>query len=91
MIGSEEKANHHFVVDIGSEMGLFSVRLCVLCGEYFPLLYHAQHRRCMRKALPKSYLCSKSTGALTSCTRKYLASAGYFLATASYIAYATLR
>jgi len=32
------------------------------------------------------YLCSKSTGAVTSCTRKYLASAGYFLATASYIA-----
>lgn len=37
------------------------------------------------------YLCSKSTGAVTSCTRKYFASAGYFLATASYIAYATLR
>jgi hypothetical protein len=33
-----------------------------------------------------SYLCSKSTGAVTSCTRKYLASAGYFRATASYIA-----
>jgi hypothetical protein len=32
------------------------------------------------------YLCSKSTGAVTSCTRKYLASAGYFRATASYIA-----
>src|SRR3984893_18770807 len=29
------------------------------------------------------YLCSKSTGAVTSCTRKYLASAGYFRATAS--------
>src|ERR1700757_3922552 len=39
----------------------------------------------------KGYLCSKSTGAVTSCTRKYFASAGYFLATASYIAYATLR
>jgi hypothetical protein len=38
-----------------------------------------------------SYLCSKSTGAVTSCTRKYLASAGYFRATASYIPYATLR
>ena len=37
------------------------------------------------------YLCSKSTGAVTSCTRKYFASAGYFRATASYIAYATLR
>ena len=37
------------------------------------------------------YLCSRSTGAVTSCTRKYLASAGYFRATASYIAYATLR
>ena|ERR1700686_1796733 len=37
------------------------------------------------------YLCNKSTGAVTSCTRKYLASAGYFRATASYIAYATLR
>lgn len=34
------------------------------------------------------YLCSKSTGAVTSCTLKYLASAGYFRATASYIAYA---
>jgi len=33
-----------------------------------------------------SHLCSKSTGAVTSCTRKYLASAGYFRATASYIA-----
>jgi hypothetical protein len=32
------------------------------------------------------HLCSKSTGAVTSCTRKYLASAGYFRATASYIA-----
>jgi len=32
------------------------------------------------------YLCSKSTGAVTSCTRKYLASAGHFRATASYIA-----
>ena len=32
------------------------------------------------------YLCSKSTGAVTSCTRKYFASAGYFRATASYIA-----
>src|SRR5579863_1550929 len=32
------------------------------------------------------YLCSKSTGAVTSCTRKYLASAGYFRATASYMA-----
>ena len=39
----------------------------------------------------RAYLCSKSTGAFTSCTRKYFASAGYFLATASYIAYATLR
>ena len=38
-----------------------------------------------------NYLCSKSTGAVTSCTLKYFASAGYFLATASYIAYATLR
>jgi len=38
-----------------------------------------------------AYLCSKSTGAVTSCTRKYFASAGYFRATASYIAYATLR
>ena len=38
-----------------------------------------------------AYLCSKSTGAVTSCTRKYLASAGYFRATASYMAYATLR
>ena len=37
------------------------------------------------------YRCSKSTGAVTSCTRKYFASAGYFRATASYIAYATLR
>jgi len=37
------------------------------------------------------YRCSKSTGAVTSCTLKYLASAGYFRATASYIAYATLR
>jgi hypothetical protein len=34
---------------------------------------------------------SKSTGSLTSVTRKYFASAGYFLATASYIPYATLR
>ena len=33
-----------------------------------------------------NYLCSKSTGAVTSCTLKYLASAGYFRATASYIA-----
>jgi hypothetical protein len=33
-----------------------------------------------------NYLCSKSTGAVTSCTRKYFASAGYFRATASYIA-----
>jgi hypothetical protein len=33
-----------------------------------------------------TYLCSKSTGAVTSCTRKYLASAGYLRATASYIA-----
>jgi hypothetical protein len=33
-----------------------------------------------------NYLCSKSTGAVTSYTRKYLASAGYFRATASYIA-----
>jgi hypothetical protein len=32
------------------------------------------------------YLCSKSTGAVTSCTRKYFASAGYLRATASYIA-----
>jgi hypothetical protein len=32
------------------------------------------------------YLCSKSTGAVTWCTRKYFASAGYFRATASYIA-----
>jgi hypothetical protein len=32
------------------------------------------------------YLCSKSTGAVTSCTLKYLARAGYFRATASYIA-----
>jgi hypothetical protein len=40
---------------------------------------------------PHNYLCSKSTGAFTSCTRKYFASAGYFRATASYIAYATLR
>ncbi len=32
------------------------------------------------------YRCSKSTGAVTSCTRKYFASAGYFRATASYIA-----
>ncbi len=40
---------------------------------------------------PPLYLCSKSTGAVTSCTLKYLASAGYFRATASYIAYATLR
>jgi hypothetical protein len=32
------------------------------------------------------YLCSKSTGAVTSCTRKYLARAGHFRATASYIA-----
>jgi hypothetical protein len=37
------------------------------------------------------YLCSRSTGAVTSCTLKYFASAGYFRATASYIAYATLR
>ncbi len=33
--------------------------------------------------LDSLYLCSKSTGAVTSCTRKYLASAGYFRATAS--------
>ena len=38
-----------------------------------------------------NYLCSKSTGAVTSCTLKYFANAGYFLATASYIAYATFR
>ena len=38
---------------------------------------------CHRETL---YLCSKSTVAVTSCTRKYLASAGYFRATASYIA-----
>src|ERR1700719_5238064 len=44
-----------------------------------------------RRALIQSHLCSKSTGAVTSCTRKYFASAGYFRATASYIAYATLR
>ena len=37
------------------------------------------------------YRCSKSTGAVTSCTRKYFASAGYLRATASYMAYATLR
>ena len=37
------------------------------------------------------YRFSKSTGSFTSCTRKYFASAGYFFATASYIAYATLR
>ena len=43
------------------------------------------------RAIQKPYLCSKSTGAVTSCTRKYFASAGYFRATASYIAYATLR
>jgi len=34
---------------------------------------------------------SKSTGSRTSITRKYFASAGYFAATASYIANATLR
>jgi hypothetical protein len=28
------------------------------------------------------YLCSKSTGVVTSCTRKYFARAGYFPATA---------
>jgi len=44
-----------------------------------------------QKSLLKFHLCSKSTGAVTSCTRKYLASAGCFRATASYIAYATLR
>ena len=44
-----------------------------------------------RMTMTGVYLCSKSTGALTSCTRKYFASAGYFRATASYIAYATLR
>jgi biopolymer transport protein TolR len=38
-----------------------------------------------------THLFSKSTGSRTSTTRKYLASAGYFATTASYIAYATLR
>lgn len=34
----------------------------------------------------RDYRFSKSTGSFTSCTRKYFASEGYFLATASYIA-----
>src|SRR6266566_5077470 len=37
------------------------------------------------------YRFNKSIGSFTSCTRKYFASAGYFRAIASYIAYATLR
>lgn len=37
------------------------------------------------------HLFSKSTGSLTSVTRKYCANDGYFRATASYMAYATLR
>src|SRR5437016_13707735 len=36
-----------------------------------------------------SHRLSKSTESRTSCTLKYFASDGYFLATASYIAYAT--
>ena len=35
------------------------------------------------KAPSPLYLCSKSTGAVTSCTRKYFASAGCFRCTAS--------
>jgi hypothetical protein len=42
-------------------------------------------------SIEKLYLFSKSTGSFTSVTRRYLASAGYFLATASYMEYATLR
>ena len=37
------------------------------------------------------YRFSKSTGSLTSVTRIYFASDGYFFATASYMAYATFR
>ena len=49
------------------------------------------HRSSGAKNAPRDdkgelYLRSKSTGAVTSCTRKCFASAGYFLATASYIA-----
>ena len=43
------------------------------------------------KRLRCPYRFNKSIGSFTSCTRKYFASAGYFRATASYIAYATLR
>ncbi len=45
----------------------------------------------MRCGQGRAYRFNRSIGSFTSCTRKYLASAGYFLATVSYIAYATLR
>src|ERR1700719_2970801 len=44
-----------------------------------------------RVSAPHLQRLSKSTGSRTSCTRKYFAIAGYFAATASYMAYATLR
>src|SRR5260370_11839722 len=50
--------------------------------EGHPACENGKHRNDPAHRSPP-YLCSKSTGAVTSCTRKYLSAAGCFRATAS--------
>src|ERR1700684_62734 len=69
------------------EPGLSGARNCATNRKVgsFPSLILSYIHAQPSLAANGPYLCSKSTGAVTSCTRKYFASARYFRAPAPYI------